>query len=99
LEFWPFFHEGMHNIQKFRNALDLINEYLLIFTASKIIELLPKKIWVFIVGQLKFGIKKIYGQTRLFGIQQSAFAHLPGTEQKKTGFRQAVLQVSYKHSR
>jgi len=40
----------MHDIQKLRYALDLINEYLLFFTGSKIIELLPKKIRVFVVG-------------------------------------------------
>ena len=40
----------MHDIQKFRYALDLIDEYLLVFTGSKIIELLPKKIRAFVVG-------------------------------------------------
>ena len=67
MELRSFFHDGMHDIQKFRYALDLIYEYLLVFTGSKVIELLPKKVRVFVLGQLEFGIKKVYGQMRLFG--------------------------------
>jgi hypothetical protein len=40
----------MYDIQKLRDALDLIDKYFSTDARGKIIYLLPKKIWVLVVG-------------------------------------------------
>jgi len=90
----------VYDIQKFRDALDLIDKYFFIpAVMNKIIYLLPHKIWGFVVSQLKFWVEKVNNQMRLLIVKQCAFTYLPWPKKKKGGLWQSVLQVSFKHSR
>jgi len=88
----------MYDIQKFRDALDLIDKDFGPAAGRYIIYLLTQEIGRFVVSQLQFRIEKVNRQIEPLIMKKSALAHLSRTKKEKTGFRQSVLQVSFEHS-